>query len=512
MPTLDAVFADPPTFVNAILGFQPDPYQAAFQRAAIPHDPVGCIVTGCDGAGHKRIALAWGRQTGKTTAVGALSIWWALTHWGSVLTPNTFLICSKGLRQAFIMFRTVRFLIAGTPELEKALDKNKTTRSEIWFSRQNEGEYSRIIALPTGHDGSTIRGYTVHAVDVDEAAYVKDFIIQEVIEPMLATTDGLEILSSTPAGRDTAFYKAFLNPRWWTSRVPSSACPRITPEFLAEKQAQDPWGFRQEYEVEFLDDTTAWLPMKLLNDRVIDKYERGSMVPESAVVTENVATGTKFRHLYGADLGKVKSHSVVAIVRKEPGSDGITRYRLVYIKEFPLVVEETSEIFNQVAEWSFKLNRCFAIEKGCLDATNNMAFAENLRQKMPGIEPVQFTLKVKRDIMTWLRNLCESGRLILPFDHRLISQMNAQQYELKANDTILFSPPKGSNDDMLWALGLALYSDRGPGWAPLKIGRVLAEPEAPRVPDPVLFYDADMQDWVEDLARHNPAMGRYLWE
>src|SRR5207245_4351147 len=98
---------DPAYFVNQIMGIELYPYQSDFLQAATTH---------------KRMVLAWGRQSGKTTAVACLAIWWALTHPGSDLTPYTILIVSRGLRQAFIMFRTVRYLISGNPILEQVID------------------------------------------------------------------------------------------------------------------------------------------------------------------------------------------------------------------------------------------------------------------------------------------------------------------------------------------------------------------------------------------------------
>lgn len=465
---------DPAYFIQVVMGIKLYPYQAEFLRAA-KHN--------------KRMVLVWGRQSGKTTVVACFSIWWALTHSGSDLTPHTILIVSRGLRQAFIMFRSVRYLIAGNPVLEKVIDRERTTKSEIWFKNK-----SRIVALPCGHDGATIRGYTAHVIIMDEAAYIKDHIITEVAFPMLATTarsgGDITILLSTPAGRDTIFYKAFhILPGWWRSRIPSSECPNITKEFLEERRLEDPWGYRQEYEVEFIDDATAWFPMKLLNDRVLE-MDKESMIPETAIATELVTTGHKYAHLYGADLGKVKSHSVIAIVRKELGGDGILRYRLVYIHEFPLVVEESQDIYRQVEDWTYRMSRCFRLESGAIDATNNLAFADQIRSRLPQIEPIKFTDSNKQDMMTWMRKLAEEKRLIIPYNHRLVAQMNGEKYELRG-DKLIFECPTGGNDDMLWALALALYSDRT-SEAPLIVSKLSQQKVSPG-------GSQDFRDWFNEL-------------
>lgn len=489
--------SDPAYFVKVVMGIKLYDYQQDFVRAVAQHDGSKCNVEGCTGAPHKKLVLAWGRQSGKTTAVACLAIWWALTHAGTDLTPYTTLIVSRGLRQAFIMFRTVRYLIAGNHVLEEVVNRERTTKSEIWFNNK-----SRVIALPCGHDGSTIRGYTTHVLIMDEAAYVKEHIITEVAFPMLATTEkkggGVVILLSTPAGRDTIFFKAFHTyPGWWRSRIPSSRCPAIKQSFLDERRVEDPWGFRQEYEVEFIDDATAWLPMKLLNEKVIDKMDTYGMIPETAIIAEDVKTGQSYYHLYGCDLGKVRSHSVIAIVRKEPGSDGILRYRLVYLHEFPLVVEESDTVYAQVEDWTYKVGRVFNLENGAIDATNNVALADQIARKLPMIEGVKFTDANKQDMMVWLRNLCEQGRLIIPYNHhKLVTQMNGEKYELRG-DKLIFEAPTGGNDDMLWALALALYSDRMPD-PPMVVARLNQE-----YIEPEISGSRDFGEWFEELhAKH----------
>ena len=44
---------------------------------------------------------------------------------------------------------------------------------------------------------------------MDEAAYVRDSVIQEVISPMLADRNGQLVMISTPFGKNH-FYRAFL--------------------------------------------------------------------------------------------------------------------------------------------------------------------------------------------------------------------------------------------------------------------------------------------------------------
>ena len=60
----------------------------------------------------------------------------------------------------------------------------------------------------------------------------------------------------------------------------------------------------------------------------------------------------------------------------------------------------------------------------------------------------------------------EQGRLALPYNRGLCTQINEQRFEYSKSGHLQFSHPVGSHDDMLWALALGLY-----------VGTVGREPE-----------------------------------
>lgn len=74
----------------------------------------------------------------------------------------------------------------------------KSTRTMIQLKNG-----SRIIALPCGPDGATLRGFTADLVVMDEAAFMPEDVIASVIFPMLATTNGTAIMLSTPGEKIT---------------------------------------------------------------------------------------------------------------------------------------------------------------------------------------------------------------------------------------------------------------------------------------------------------------------
>ena len=112
---------------------------------------------------------------------------------------------------------------------------------------------SRVISLPGTE--TTVRGYSgVDLLIVDEAARVKDELYYSV-RPMLAVSGGRLVTLSTPFGTRGWWYEIWRGGEAWERyEVPATACPRITPAFLAEEQRNmGDWWFQQEYGCEFVD-------------------------------------------------------------------------------------------------------------------------------------------------------------------------------------------------------------------------------------------------------------------
>lgn len=192
---------------------------------------------------HPRKLLCCGRQVGKSTVVGLLALHAALYEPASLV-----LLLSRGLRQSQELFRTVL-------RLYRALERPVPPLAETQLQLTLENG-SRVVALPGSEE--TNRGLAgVRLLIVDEAARVKDEDYL-ALRPTLATSGGALVALSTPFGRRGWFYQTWEHGEGWErTRVPSTGCPRIAPEFLREEEeAMGEWWFKQEYLVEFLDAET----------------------------------------------------------------------------------------------------------------------------------------------------------------------------------------------------------------------------------------------------------------
>lgn len=238
---------DPTLFAQAC-GVTPDQWQADLLRSTA-----------------KRVLLLASRQVGKTTTT-ALKALHIVCHEPGALV----VIVSPSQRQSAEMLRTVK-LMHGKLEGVPALAAESVLKLEL----ENN---ARLLALPGGEDGKTIRGLAgARLVIVDEASRVSDELLTAV-RPMLATNrDGALIALTTPAAKSGFFYEAWhsTDPTWERIRVSATDCPRITPEFLQEeRRALGETAFASEYGLTWHDDS-----MSMFSTRIIDSIFTTELKP-----------------------------------------------------------------------------------------------------------------------------------------------------------------------------------------------------------------------------------------
>ena len=115
-----------------------------------------------------------------------------------------------------------------------------------------------------------LRGYTAHQVICDEAAFFKDdqLAFYNVLYPMLSTTDGILIASSTPWSKDSVFYKMCRSTdfeQFITNCEQVKEAGLIKQGFIDEMKTLLPQErFQREFMAEFVEDIDAWLTQSLI--------------------------------------------------------------------------------------------------------------------------------------------------------------------------------------------------------------------------------------------------------
>ena len=371
-----------------------------------------------------------GRQTGKTMTIAMKAI-----HFADTNPKMTVLITAPSLRQSMIMFDRIVSFLYSSPRLRNKLVR--ITRTLVCFENG-----SRIIALPCSEH--RLRGYSANMIICDEASWVSEKVITQVLFPMLTTTQGYAVFLSTPWDKNHFFYRAFTNPQYSVHKVKSEECPLVTKDFLDEmRQNMTTDQYLMEYEAEFVEALNSYLPQALI---------RGCVELAQKLKTEfmgNLEGGVlRGDYFAGVDFGKLQDYSVIAVLKREGDI-----LKLLYIYQFPLDTPYTEVIGHLV-----RANQKFSFNGVLVDQTGvgEPVLEEMHNQGLNRVEGIKFTVQTKEELLATLKIGMEQNRLAIPYHRQLCQQLNEQQYTYAKNGHLLFSHPQNSHDDMTWALSLAV--------------------------------------------------------
>ena len=429
---------DPVEFCTEVLDFIPTPYQKRFLEDE-----------------SKRVLLCWSRQSGKSHSIAARSISFSLTH------PRTLtLIVAPCLRQSMIISDRIQDLLARLTRRQRKAWIEKQQRTQVLFRNG-----SRIIALPCSEN--LLRGYTANVVITDEANFFEhdDRIFFSVLMPMLATTDGTLIVSSTPWNQDSVFYTFYNDEAFsrhlvtWRDAVEAEL---IKPDFIEQMRKLLPMErFQREFEAKFVEDVDSWLAQSLIVSCIDSQLEPYDFT--------SAPVGTFYA---GIDLGKHQDYSVVAVVEK-----GEEALKLVHVHRFPLETQYASVI----GYIKSLCDRWRTVREVYPDVTGVGDYiVEDMKSAgVPNVVGVTFTLQSKEEMATILRETMREGELRIPYtptrritDLDLTSELNVERYELSKSGHIKYSHPEGTHDDVFWAIALAVYGARkGPGKMTVSTGK-----------------------------------------
>jgi len=235
-------------FINFFFKFSLHFYQKAFIKLCLTQ---------------RRIAGKWCRQAGKSQIV---AIYILLRV---ILERTAVNVVSPTQNQSNEMYLKIREIINDNPDLAALVKKD--TQKEMTF---NNG--SRIISLPCGTEGRTIRGYTCDVLVIEEAGIMSDNIVNTVLIPMLASKGmkGQIIKIGTPLVRNHFYRSCFEDNNYEVLNVHWTDCVKAgqyTIEFVEEQKSQlTDIEFRTEYNAEFIDSIAMFFPTELLHEVMLN--------------------------------------------------------------------------------------------------------------------------------------------------------------------------------------------------------------------------------------------------
>lgn len=404
---------DPVFFARWLLNFNPVGYQEKFLR------DMG-----------KRVVVKWCRQSGKSTCLAVKALWFAVFH-----PHTTTLIVSPSLRQSINLRDIIAGLIEKLPQDAKKLFIRKILRTTIyfWFG-------SRIVALPANPE--TLRGYTANLILVDEADFFQnpETIFYGTLYPMLTTTNGWLIVSSTPWTTKGFFYKICHDKNWskhfidWRDAVKAGVAKE---KVILEAQKQHPPEiFTREYECRFVEDVDVFLPSNLIAKCIDPELEYYPFEAQP-----------KGEFYVGVDFGKYQDYSVVAVIQKQNNC-----LKLIHIHRFPLETPYTS-VVGYVKTLCGRYQDVLAV---WADMTGVGEYiVEDMKQAGIPVEGIKFTRERKEALAIPVKQAMIQGKIKIPYDRELITELNVERYEISKNGHYIFNHPTNSHDDRFWAFILA---------------------------------------------------------
>jgi hypothetical protein len=313
-------------------------------------------------------------------------------------------------------------------------------------------------------------------VIVDEAAFVRDSVVHEVISPMLADRNGRLVMISTPFGKNH-FYQAFVRGQQQGDReqgigdsgegngprsalnsplstrsfsFPSWANPHISREYIEEQRnVLSPRQFSVEYEAQFVDDQSAVFAWSDIEAAAAGVREQG---------TGNSGEGAECV-VAGIDWARYSDYTaVVAVGVGESGCEVIGVDR-----------------FNGMS-WNLQIERVIAFLKkhrvtaALTDQTSvGDPLLEQLKSRLwesnidVAVEGYCFTNQSKRDLIEHLALRFAQGTITIPPDEQLMRELQYFEYELTSSGNVRMNARSGCHDDLVIGLALACWQARTAG-------------------------------------------------
>ncbi len=289
---------------------------------------------------------------------------------------------------------------------------------------------STITARSTSHDGKYLRGHKYHRVFVDEAEYVKDVVIDDVIRMTLADVGGEMILTTTPRKRGSFVHRQFVDlldkptPRGYVQTGSSYENPFINHAYLHEMQqrmTREAW--QREVEGIWTSGEQAVFAWDDIQRAYIDADWE---IPEECVKNR--------RYIAGWDLAKEQDWTVGIVLDATE-----LPLRIVYFERFQ------RRHWQEVAETIKHVHYRYQCVSTMIDATGlGSVLLDMLDEVAQGFV---FTRESKVNAIYNLQVLLQRGKIKFPFIRTLVDELNGYEWE-----------DKNIQQDCVMALAIACWT------------------------------------------------------
>lgn len=383
--TTDAV-----TFAHAWLQWEPHEGQRRWLTA--PERNTAVLVTG--------------RRWGKSEVAALQALYYA------VFRPKTRQgIVSVTLDQARLSFDVALMMCQRQPLLAALVDKVRETPFPLLRFKHG----SEITVRTAAREGIYLRGHKFHRCIVDEADYLSERLINEVVRMTLADVGGQLVLISTPRTKRGLVYRELQrglggDPAVYAQTGSTFENPNVDHGYiqsLRERMTASAW--QREVEGIYADDDAAVFGWQYIQAA----YEAADWVLP-------MQPDPKKRFVCGADLAKSEDYTVITVLdaTRKP-------YRLAYFERFQRVPWPAVEARLRAVAQQYGIRASdFAIDSTGVGA----AVLDGVRDIATGFT---FTARTKVDLLTNLQVFLERRQLRFPFVRELVDELQSYAWEDK---------------------------------------------------------------------------------
>jgi hypothetical protein len=291
-----------------------------------------------------------------------------------------------------------------------------------------------VIEFKSANAEHALRGSSLDYLILDEAAFIKESTIQEVLLPTLTVRGKKCLIVSTPKGKNW-FYDYYMKgknpiyPQWSSFKFTSLDNPRADQSFIVTQQiALTPERFSQEYLGEFVDGASVF-----------------SDIESYCIINPNYPP--TYRECYmGIDLGLRGDSSVITILNE--------RCEMVY-----------QVAYNQISSPDLKSNIVESIKrfkpKKIVVEQNGLGLPIiddlKIEHRIDNLIPFVTTNESKDDIISKLVNTCRERKIKLFNCQDLISELMAFEWKNSSTGKMKYGASDGFNDDRVMSLAFALH-------------------------------------------------------
>jgi len=325
-----------------------------------------------------------------------------------------------------------------------------------------------IICRTAGRDGRGLRGLFAHRIIVDEAAYVPDQVLNEVLMPMLLDKGGDYLLASSPAGKRSSYYRLYAKAisgaidnagiTYAAFQFPTTDNPHLDLAYLlSQKEEMGETMYSQEYLAEFLD----------IGGAVFREDDIEAAIQTDPRVTTKdgflLSEPQPGRHYaIGVDWGRKVDFTVVAVVdATDPVARlvGLWRWQST---SWEVQIENVAQIVARYDPW-----RVLGDGSGIGDTLAEslqkaiLRTSQSLRPnaRVATFETFQFTGDSKQQLVDRLNLRLSARKLAYPAHRVLLSELRSFEYLGSAGSSgrSRMGASGRGHDDIVMALALAVF-------------------------------------------------------